>query len=729
MNTCYNFGPSVYTRMAPKLNTNRADGSQRVSQQRRLDARKEKALLINHTPVGKRRLADACQDFRNELIDRFASANIQPIDMATIAWFATNAGAGGVSDLSVDPALGGRNQARTVRTALGLEGVSRRILFKIQVPKWDVSAGCRKMETLHVKLPHEALERDFLNNKEAYMKARAEPDWDVPNFLEHPITQEFGAKNCWPCGYYTDKVKLGQASFYRGSVNCTLMRRRVTVWVIKCADLCRCGCGGACTIEAIQMEMNHSMNCLQKGVFMESRFDEKRRLRDPIYCEELTSWRADEGERSRRAGTKMQFKGPMAEYRADLPERCMMSCIKTHRGICGCMECHSRAKTVHDRVAEVSLASVPWEPRTQTSYLAEVDSHVIKVRITEASACRRLVNALAWQDQYPWGRRVVGNKGTEWGLRALDKLCASDDIRNPHDLVESLELPVDLVFFRPVGTLGKALSSLSGVSMLFNIPGVHSLGIDHFLVRYFCECTLHTLDLGVAQRFCGTAMVLALQCNFYNLSCSGKTQLVRRGVGRMGADIKAYYKAEQKQNPDKQLSRLASTFTYKSLGVNLDAPCLKAKGGETRGLVKFCVKLMHDAVRKQVGLKAKKLRRMSNLAQAGEKLMDMYAVMEREPRCMSLEARQKLLASAVNHVLLYKLAGGHLVPKHHGIVHMALSAGQQGNPKFVSTYEDEHENGSDAKVGLHVHGMTFEVSTFERIELQNKRRRVLYTLP
>ena len=89
--------------------------TQRVSQQRRLDARKEKALLINDTPVGKRRLADACQDFRNELIDRFASANIQPVDMATIAWFATNAGAGGVSDLSVDPALGGRNQARTVR--------------------------------------------------------------------------------------------------------------------------------------------------------------------------------------------------------------------------------------------------------------------------------------------------------------------------------------------------------------------------------------------------------------------------------------------------------------------------------------------------------------------------------------------------------------------------------------------------------------------------------------
>jgi hypothetical protein len=109
--------------------------------------------------------------------------------------------------------------------------------------------------------------------------------------------------------------------------------------------------------------------------------------------------------------------------------------------------------------------------------------------------------------------------------------------------------------------------------------------------------------------------------------------------------------------------------------------------------------------------------------------MKMYAEMEREPRCMSFAARNRLVASAVNHVVFYKAAGGHLVPKHHGLIHMALSAGGQGNPKCVSTYEDEHENGVDAKVCLHVHGATFQSSTFERIELQNEERRVLCMLP
>jgi len=692
----------------------------RSTRKRLRQAEEENELLASQTPAAKLRRAEAGKVFRNDMIDRFATGKIQPVDLATISWFATEAGAGGVSDLGVDPRLGGRNQSRKVREALGLKCVERLFLFKIKVPMWDCDTCSRKMGTLLVKLPHEALERDFLNNKKSYMKARAEPDWDVQNFLDHPITKKLGAENCWPIGYYTDKVKLGLASFYRGSIKCTIMRSAITVWVIKCHELCRCGCGGACTVDAITLEMNHSLNCLQKGIFMKSRFDEEQRLRDKTYCKEQTSWEANEGERARRAGTNMSFKGPVGEYRADLPERCMMSALKSHKGLFGCMECHSRSATLHDRVAEVSLKTQPWVKRTQDSYLEELNTHLIRVTIVDASACRRLVDALAWQNKYPWGRRVVGTKGTEWGLLVLDKLCVSDDIRNPHELQYDTKLPVRLVFCRP-----RAESGIAGVSLLFNIPGVHSFGIDHFEVRYFCECTLHTLDLGVASRFCGTAMVLALQCNIYKLPYRGPTQLVIRGVGRMGVKIKDYYDREHKKQPDKPLSRLDKSFTWKNLG-SLSEPSLKAKGGATRGLVKFCVELMQE---NQGGLKGKKLMRMSNLARAGEALMKMYAEMEREPRCMSFAARHRLVASAVNHVVFYKAAGGHLVHKHHGLIHMALSAGGQGNPKCVSTYEDEHENGVDAKVCLHVHGATFQSSTFERIELQNEERRVLCMLP
>ena len=109
--------------------------------------------------------------------------------------------------------------------------------------------------------------------------------------------------------------------------------------------------------------------------------------------------------------------------------------------------------------------------------------------------------------------------------------------------------------------------------------------------------------------------------------------------------------------------------------------------------------------------------------------MDLYAVMEEESRCMSFKARRRLVSAAVNHVSFYKAAGGHLVHKHHGLIHMALSAGRIGNPRCVSTYEDEHENGVVARIGLHVHGSTFAKSVFERLELQNPERRVCDALP
>ena len=149
----------------------------------------------------------------------------------------------------------------------------------------------------------------------------------------------------------------------------------------------------------------------------------------------------------------------------------------------------------------------------------------------------------------------------------------------------------------------------------------------------------------------------------------------------------------------------------KSLG-SLKQPCLKAKGGETRCLVKFATELLE---RNDCGHKGKLL------ALAGRELMRHYEIMDMESRRMTLKGRQELVTTAVNHCSLYKAVGGHMVHKHHGWIHMSLSAGRTGNPKCVSTYEDEHENGVIALIGGVCHGTTFSRSIFERLELQDRR--------
>ena len=137
-------------------------------------------------------------------------------------------------------------------------------------------------------------------------------------------------------------------------------------------------------------------------------------------------------------------------------------------------------------------------------------NHLVAVRLQNPQEASDLAGSLRWLDSYPWGRRVFGGRGARWGLATNDQLVVSDDLHNPHDLID-VDTPCTVYFFRPSRDSG-----LSGISLIINIPGVHRLGVDHFEVTNFAECTLHTIDLGVAQRFCGTSIVTGLKaCLLY----------------------------------------------------------------------------------------------------------------------------------------------------------------------------------------------------------------------
>ena len=63
----------------------------------------------------------------------------------------------------------------------------------------------------------------------------------------------------------------------------------------------------------------------------------------------------------------------------------------------------------------------------------------------------------------------------------------------------------------------RCLIFLSGSSVLWDVPGVHSYGIKHFECTRFTECILHTLDLGVAPRYVAFTMLLALRKDVYDV--------------------------------------------------------------------------------------------------------------------------------------------------------------------------------------------------------------------
>lgn len=156
---------------------------------------------------------------RDDLLDRWSCGHprcISNVDLATIAWRATKAGAKGVEDLAVNPRSKGRNHATRVRKALGLEAVENE-LHPISLPMCCTDTAPRYIGTMMAKLPHEALAKDFLQKRAFYEAARRDPDnYHVRSFLDKPVTKRFGADNWWPCGCYTDKVKSGNIEgFYR----------------------------------------------------------------------------------------------------------------------------------------------------------------------------------------------------------------------------------------------------------------------------------------------------------------------------------------------------------------------------------------------------------------------------------------------------------------------------------------------------------------------------------
>ena len=83
----------------------------------------------------------------------------------------------------------------------------------------------------------------------------------------------------------------------------------------------------------------------------------------------------------------------------------------------------------------------------------------------------------------------------------------------------------------------------------------------------------------------------------------------------------------------------------------------------------------------------------------------------------AVEHKLRLVNLCKTVLAAYKGASGHMVPKMHGFMHLSRSPSFLGNPYFFSTYQDETENGIVAGIGVSVHGLTFYVSVFEKIEV------------
>ena len=97
-------------------------------------------------------LAEACQEYRNQLIDKWCKGTLNNIDLCTDAWYHTRSNGGGVEDLALNPFLRGANHARKVRDAFKLDNIHRH-LFRVRAPVYDKTTGKRIYIKLFFAMP------------------------------------------------------------------------------------------------------------------------------------------------------------------------------------------------------------------------------------------------------------------------------------------------------------------------------------------------------------------------------------------------------------------------------------------------------------------------------------------------------------------------------------------------------------------------------------------------
>ena len=82
-------------------------------------------LILDDADADNSRKRDTGTLFRKHILLQWARGFSTDKACCELAWYATKAGASGVSDLAVSPDVHGRNHRRTIRQALGLDTASK----------------------------------------------------------------------------------------------------------------------------------------------------------------------------------------------------------------------------------------------------------------------------------------------------------------------------------------------------------------------------------------------------------------------------------------------------------------------------------------------------------------------------------------------------------------------------------------------------------------------------
>lgn len=570
------------------------------------------------------------------LFDLYATSSISAGCFCVLCYYLAKAGLGGLAAVyaKAPGAPSGRYQEH-LDAKLGYKA-ARATMYDLYIRgrrRHDIAGSSFAVK---VRPIHEVVAANMADSPDAieeleHMKQSNE----LPqSYFEHPVVRGT-ADPVVPLSMFLDGLPYSLSDSVLGAwVKNEVTKKRFLVALLRKKLLCRCGCGGWCSLFPLLYWIRCCFAVLASGVYPDSRHDGR-------------PWQASDTVRAEQGGESLGFKACLLWLKSDWSEFGSILAVQTWSSrMRPCFLCNAFGPSLYDP-SGFSLVSSEWHMNEDHDFDAackRCEVHVVICRAMHA----RLLGLLIYLSS---GRRRNGRclraDFPPLGLRQGDRLEPTPylpDIGEGFD--DLVSFPVPLLFWRCTeNTLTTHRSPL--LDERLGIGVVRSSALD----------LLHTLYLGPMQVWAQHVLWALLKSPIWG---EFRQRAVEQSVACMRTELMNFY-AQWRSSFRPPLTE-CSDMNPKMLGTAAN-PHLKSKAAETYGLVWFCLFLL-ERFRDSV-------RHSARYLEGGRILTDIVAVLHSSSMNMERRTVQDRLcvvcACDFSFVLLYATRGFRIMGSTSGM--------------------------------------------------------------
>ena len=447
--------------------------------------------------------AEHGMELRQLLLEKFCIEGMSGAEVATIAYYATRAGASGVADLALAPASATKNGHAHVKNHAGAIYPEVDLTF-VQVPMFTKREARRTVESVPLFLPSKAFEKYLTPNLLQHpLDDFQEVVGQLDGYLNHPVVQAAKAEGLEslvrPIAVYWDGVAYTKNdSFWAFYCTDILTRQKFLSFLLRSEEMCQCGCRGWCSLFPL-----------------------------------LEAWATDL--KALSAASPVRF--AVMDIQGDWPAFLQIFGLRYwSHNVHPCPLCRVNQMQLKELcVSKVTLDTLPYEEYSTNDYMHDLKNSVQVVEILSPELRTTVYQALGYRKKFRG--RVVLRDVPELGLKKHSRLMPSSTLRDV-SMFEFTEVPFVTLWWIASPDHAKLLHDCP----LFEVPGIS--------LEAWSLDLMHAWHLGPVQTLVSMGINFCLDTGLW----SPKTDidaLEKRKLGMLAlrAELFQWYR-DQRQDPE-----------------------------------------------------------------------------------------------------------------------------------------------------------------------------------